>query len=94
MLMHLLHNKGGKQTRLGESHVCGREVHANESFLVCQKLHQLGSFLSEIKLANWRAQRVIEHIEQIVNLCVQRDSQVRWNDTFELYCQMIKICMC
>jgi hypothetical protein len=49
--------------------------------------------MGDIKLANWHAQRVIEGIEDLVNLCVEDDDKVRWNDTFTLYRQMIKVCI-
>jgi hypothetical protein len=49
--------------------------------------------MGEIKLANWLAQRVIEDVEHVVNLCVEHDDKVRWNYTFVFCHQMIKVCV-
>ena len=104
MLTHLLHK--GLSIREGNKQECNNLMRAvercmNESFFGTPEAPSAWQFpvnddntMGEIKLANWRARRVIEHIEEIVIICVQQSDQVRWNDTFNLYRQMIKVCIC
>jgi hypothetical protein len=104
MLTHLLHK--GLSIREGNKQECNNLMRAvercmNESFFGTPEAPSAWQFpvnddntMGEIKLANWRARRVIEHIEEIVIICVQQSDQVRWNDTFNLYRQMIKVRIC
>lgn len=104
MLMHLL--RKGLSIREGNRQACDELMCAvercmNENFFGMPEAPTAWQFpvnddntMGDVKLANWRARRVIEGIEELVNLCVEDDDKVRWNDTFALYRQMIKVCIC
>jgi hypothetical protein len=57
-------------------------------------LHDDGT-MGEIKLSNWCARRVVEHINDLVEVCFPNtlDDQNRWNNAFDKYVLVIKVCL-
>ena len=49
--------------------------------------------MGEIKLSNWRARRVVEHINELIAVCLPtEDDRNRWDSDFQSYRQVIKVC--
>ena len=49
--------------------------------------------MGEIKLSNWRARRVVEHINELIAVCLPtEDDRNRWDNVFQSYRQVIKVC--
>ena len=49
--------------------------------------------LGVIKFANWRAWRIVEEIDGLINVCVTTDEErQRWKEVFEAYRNTIKVC--
>jgi hypothetical protein len=47
--------------------------------------------MGEVKFANWRARRVIEHFDQLVDVCVtDEDEQVKWKSAGGIYRRTIQ----
>jgi hypothetical protein len=50
--------------------------------------------LGEVKLANWRARRIVTHIDLLVDNCISADKEEerqRWKDTISLYTETIQV---
>jgi hypothetical protein len=50
--------------------------------------------MGEIKLSNWRARRVVEHIEPLVTCCVTNaECKNKWIQVFQSFKNVIKVCV-
>ncbi len=51
--------------------------------------------MGEIKLSNWQARRVVEHIEPLVASCLPNaEDKNKWNQVFDSFKNIIKVCIC
>ncbi len=49
--------------------------------------------LGVIKFANWRARRIVEEIDGLIDVCVTTDEErQRWKDVLKSYQNTIKVC--
>ena len=47
--------------------------------------------MGAIKLANWRARRVVENIDSIVDLALHEEDRQKWKDAFLTFRNMLKV---
>jgi hypothetical protein len=48
--------------------------------------------MGEIKLSNWHARRVVEHINMLVDICIHNENdRNKWKHVFSLQREVIKV---
>jgi hypothetical protein len=47
--------------------------------------------MGEIKFANWRAWRIIQNIDSLVDVSLQEDDRNKWKETISMYREVIEV---
>jgi len=47
--------------------------------------------MGDIKFANWRARRVVQHIDSIIELAVSADEREKWVEVFRCFRDMLEV---